>query len=268
MLKPSLDRVVGRFFSALGSKSFASPFSRMPAFPPGMNRQRKPTGGVAVPSGGCDQALACLLHEIRNYSATVRGGISLLRRECRSDGMMAPLGRMEKALNKIDSLSYQMLRAASLNGIADLRRIDIVDLLKGCIEDHFPERKPCFRLETAGEIPELCGDFPKLERVFLNLFRNALEAGGTDILVHLSPSPAGLRIRVEDNGCGAGKEQLEKMFQPLYSTRTATGGTGLGLFMVKAIIDSHKGSIHAASKDASGPSGSGMVFSLELPRAQ
>src|SRR3954466_13163408 len=107
MLQPSLDRVVGRFFSALGSKALALPFSRMPAFPSGKNRQRKPTGGVAIPSGGCDQALACLLHEIRNYSATVRGGIGLLRRECPSDGMLAPLGRMERALNKIDSLSLQ-----------------------------------------------------------------------------------------------------------------------------------------------------------------
>jgi len=239
----------------------------MPAFPSGKNRQRKPTGGVAIPSGGCDQALACLLHEIRNYSATVRGGIGLLRRECPSDGMLAPLGRMERALNKIDSLSLQVLRAASLNGAADLRRIDIVDLIKGCIEDHFPERQAIFRLETAGEIPELCGDFLKLERAFLNLFRNALEAGATAVLVHLSPSPAGARILVEDNGCGAEKDGLERMFQPLYSTRTAMGGTGLGLYMVKAIIDSHKGSIRAASKDGSGPSGSGMVFSLELLRA-
>jgi two-component system sporulation sensor kinase A len=267
MPQPSLDRVVGRFFSALGSKAFALPFSRISAFPSGMYRGRKPTG-IAIPSGGSDQALACLLHEIRNYSATVRGGIGLLRREYPSDGMMAPLGRMERALNKIDSLSHQVLRAASLNGAADLRRIDIVDLIKGCIEDHFPERKPLFRLETVGEIPDLCGDFPKLERVFLNLFRNALEAGATAVLVHVSPSPAGLRILVEDNGCGAGKEQLERMFEPLFSTRKAAGGTGLGLFIVKAIIDSHKGSIHAASKDGSGPFGSGMVFSLELPRAQ
>jgi signal transduction histidine kinase len=215
-----------------------------------------------------EQSLLCLFHEIRNYSCTLRGNTTLLRMEPLSESMLGPLGRLERTTEKIDSLLKELLEASSITDVSALCPLEIVDLIQGCIDDHFSESETSIKIQSESEIPIISGDFQKLERVFLNLFRNAREAGSKSIKVKLSVLPHRLRILVEDDGEGATSEQIGRMFQPLYTTKKDKGGTGLGLYMVKAIIESHRGSIRVVSKNSWGGKGSGMIFCLELPRKQ
>jgi nitrogen-specific signal transduction histidine kinase len=226
--------------------------------------------GPAAPSQGddWDKILPGFFHEIRNYSSTLRGNTELLRRHSLSSSMLEPLGRMERSAAKIEYLAKELLEASSMTHLTYVSSIGIPELIEGCIQDHFPEARGSFDLRIASDIPPIEADFLKLERVFLNLFRNAREAGANQILVRVAASPDRMRIAVEDDGKGCSVDQIGMLFRPLFTTRKAHGGTGLGLYMVKAILESHGGGIRAESKNASIGKGSGMVFTMELPITQ
>ncbi|QBM17534.1 signal transduction histidine-protein kinase AtoS [Marinobacter sp. JH2] len=91
-----------------------------------------------------------------------------------------------------------------------------------------------------------------------NLVNNSLEAGATEVTVHLITSADGLDIRVQDNGPGFKPEQAQKMMEAFYTTKSH--GTGLGLAVVQAVVKAHQGefSIRPAGQ-------SGAVARIQLP---
>jgi len=109
-------------------------------------------------------------------------------------------------------------------------------------------------------LPTLHGDADKLRQVFTNLIINALQAteGITDrtpeitVTTHLQLGEDHPMIRVEicDNGCGIDPQQLQKCFEPFYTSRAK--GTGLGLAIVKRIVDQHNGTIQLQSAETGG----------------
>jgi two-component system sensor histidine kinase HydH len=115
-----------------------------------------------------------------------------------------------------------------------------------------------------GKIPKIAGDPEFLRSVFNNLFINAVQALGNDggiIKVMLaSDGSEAVRIEVSDNGPGIPQENLEKIFEPYFSTKET--GTGLGLAIVKKIIEVHNGLISVAA----GENG-GARFIIVLPGA-
>jgi histidine kinase/DNA gyrase B/HSP90-like ATPase len=184
------------------------------------------------------------------------------------EGKAGGWGRLERTSAKIECLAKEILEVSSVTQLTCTRFIGIPELIEGCILDHFSEERVSFDLQIATAVPPVEADFLKLDRVFLNLFRNAREAGANRILVRITASPERLSISVEDDGEGCSAEQIGKLFRPLYTTRKTKGGTGLGLYIVKAILDSHGGGIRAESKIGSKGRGSGMIFTLELPITQ
>ena len=93
-----------------------------------------------------------------------------------------------------------------------------------------------------------CNGVPgQLHQVFVNLITNACNAakehGGK---LHLSTGPIGrdkIRLRIADDGVGIADEDLERVFEPFFSTRRRGKGTGLGLSIVNSIIERHHGEI-------------------------
>ncbi len=122
-----------------------------------------------------------------------------------------------------------------------------------------PPERVQVKLELAADAPEVEADSDQIKRVLLNVINNALEAmgetGGSLRLSTLS-DPAGVTIRVEDDGPGV--EDVERIFEPHYTTKVK--GTGLGLAIAKTIITSHNGKIWAESEP-----GSGSTFIFTLP---
>ena len=109
-------------------------------------------------------------------------------------------------------------------------------------------------------------DRPKIEQVITNLLSNAMKYSfqGTKITVSLEIRPESAKISVQDQGQGIREEELGKLFKPFQktSTRTTAGekSTGLGLSIVKKIVEAHHGNIFVNSKF-----GEGSVFFFTLP---
>ena len=122
-------------------------------------------------------------------------------------------------------------------------------------------------IETQYRCKEAINGFSnELSQVFGNLIGNALDAmqpGGT---LHLRTASCrrGLRVTVADNGSGIPPGDLAKIFQPFF-TANKEGGTGLGLWLAKEIVERHGGAIRV--KSSTGSQRHGTVFTITLPLA-
>jgi two-component system nitrogen regulation sensor histidine kinase NtrY len=119
-----------------------------------------------------------------------------------------------------------------------------------------------FIKDIPGDLPELLLDQEQMKRVFINLFKNAVEVmeGGGEIRVSARPSEGDgmVRIEVADNGPGISVEDVSRLFEPYFSRKKKGGG--LGLAIVERIIADHNGSIHAEQNHPHGAR-----FIIELP---
>ena len=111
----------------------------------------------------------------------------------------------------------------------------------------------------------LIADRDKMEHVYFNIMSNALKYtpdGGciTTTLLHHDHC---YTLRIADTGKGIPTEELPHLFERFYQAKGAIGGTGIGLSLVKAYIDMHRGSVHAESAE-----GKGTTFVIELPDSQ
>jgi signal transduction histidine kinase len=111
----------------------------------------------------------------------------------------------------------------------------------------------------------MTGNPGKLQQVFLNLFLNAKDAmaeGGTLHILTRAVSSK-VEIVVSDTGAGISKENVRKIYDPFFTTKSGGKGTGLGLSVSYGIVQEHGGSISVDSK-----LGSGTSFRLEFPLAR
>jgi signal transduction histidine kinase len=121
-----------------------------------------------------------------------------------------------------------------------------------------------------GDAVRVCVDRTRIEQVLVNLIRNAVDALGE---VRDPERARAIRVEVgadrerrrawcaiEDSGCGIPAEALASIFDAYFTTKPPDRGTGLGLSVVKQIVESYSGSISVESK-----LGSGSKFKLELP---
>jgi len=102
-----------------------------------------------------------------------------------------------------------------------------------------------------------------LEQVFLNLFRNGIEAMEMDGLMTIAArrpedDPAHILVEVHDNGCGMDEDDIPNVFNPFFTRKKY--GTGLGMTHVKKIIDLHQGNVEIKSKK-----GEGTTVALSIP---
>jgi PAS domain S-box-containing protein len=117
------------------------------------------------------------------------------------------------------------------------------------------------RVDLAADAPEVEADADQIKRVLLNVINNALEAMGEtggELRLRTSPEEGGVAIRVEDDGPGV--EDVERIFEPHYTTKVK--GTGLGLAIARQIVAEHGGRIHAESFP-----GRGTSVQIHLPAA-
>ncbi len=107
------------------------------------------------------------------------------------------------------------------------------------------------------------GDVNQLQQVFLNMILNAIDATeeGGQIRISTSGGDDDAQIKFEDTGCGIAPENLDKVFEPFFSTKSPGKGTGLGLSICYGIIEEHKGKILVSSEGV----GKGATFAIILP---
>lgn len=111
----------------------------------------------------------------------------------------------------------------------------------------------------------LIADRDKMEHMYFNIMSNALKytPDGGCIATTLLHHDHCYTLRIADTGKGIPTEELPHLFERFYQAKGAIGGTGIGLSLVKAYIDMHRGSVHAESAE-----GKGTTFVIELPDSQ
>jgi PAS domain S-box-containing protein len=117
----------------------------------------------------------------------------------------------------------------------------------------------------APNLPQIMVDFPQMQEVFLNIILNAEQAmneahGRGKLIVKTREIKDHVRVSFADDGPGIAPENLDKVFDPFFTTRGERGGTGLGLSACHGIVTEHGGRIYVRSKP-----GKGTTFFIELP---
>lgn len=216
-----------------------------------------------------------LSHELRSPLALVRGYAGLLR-----DGELGPLVKDQvDAIDVIDAkaesisrlindiLALEAIRRESL----ELGPVDIIRLCQQAMDGAqllFAERGLTFEAECSVESLILEGDSVRLNQVLDNLIGNAAKFSpdGSLITLRAAVDPQGqcVRVSVIDRGIGIPAEKLphifERFFQGDRSIKYRYGGAGLGLAIVRQIIEAHDGKISVESGE-----GVGSTFTFELP---
>jgi signal transduction histidine kinase len=133
-------------------------------------------------------------------------------------------------------------------------------------------RKYRVRVETQLEaVPQVMGQGNQIQQLLLNLLINARQAmpGGGHVLIRLRHDPHAqtVDLTVRDTGCGIAPENLRRIFDPFFSTKTGPdesgkGGSGLGLSACRDIVEAHRGRIRVESTE-----GKGTAFTIKLPVA-
>ena len=117
--------------------------------------------------------------------------------------------------------------------------------------------------ETDPSVDPIWSDPYKLRQVLINLITNAIHATGSGgkIAIKLEDTSEGVCLTVSDTGQGIPKENLEKIFEPFFSTKPPGEGTGLGLFVCRSIIEKLGGKLEVESQ-----LGHGTSFCIRLPK--
>lgn len=163
---------------------------------------------------------------------------------------------------RLESMVKQMLDFGRPLEI-QLTKISLNELVMKTVEVAEPvARKSGVELKTDLEpsLPLLLLDGPRIEQVILNLVTNAVQASpaGERVLVRTHLESGEVLLKVADRGCGIAEEHRDNVFHPFFSTKKA--GTGLGLGIVKKIVEAHGGDVSFQSNPEKG-----VTFSVRLP---
>jgi signal transduction histidine kinase len=130
--------------------------------------------------------------------------------------------------------------------------------------DELQRNRVILRQELANDLPAVTGDRVQLQQVILNLLRNAVDAmsGIEDrpkvLAIRTEKDEGCVRLTVQDTGVGIAPQEMEKLFEAFYTTKS--GGMGMGLSISHTIIESHNGRLWATPND-----GPGATFSFSMP---
>ena len=171
------------------------------------------------------------------------------------------LVRIIEGVEQIDHFVRDLLAIArpetSAEAVAPVQVHEVIRRAGGLCEATFEACGVRLELTFAATHAVVEGIQSQLVQVFVNLLKNAATAlpkeGGT-ITVATHQAGAHLVVTLKDEGCGMTKEEMDQMFEPFYTTRRATGGTGLGLVLVRSIVTRHHGQIHVQSQPGQGTS--------------
>jgi len=218
-----------------------------------------------------DEFMAMLAHELRNPLSAISAAIQVLDA---SQGQQAPalrarsiIGRQVQHLARLVDDLLDVSRVVTGKIALDQRPLDFADLVHRAVA-LCGERQNGQRLEITSQPVWIEGDLVRMEQIVNNIVGNAVKytpAGGM-IRVHVFADEGHALLRVEDNGYGIAPELLPRVFDLfVQGERTldrAQGGLGIGLTLVRRLVELHGGTVSASSD---GP-GHGSVFTVRLPR--
>ncbi len=223
-----------------------------------------------------DEFLAMLSHELRNPMGALLNATYVLDRKGIEESQAHPVQIIQRQAKHVGRLLDDLLDVARVSkGKIELRRevfdlTAILDDAKAAVMPLVDARRHELKIEHNGQPLTVDGDPTRLLQVIENLLINAAKYTpvGGQIKLSLRRNDSVIEISVADNGVGIDPESLESVFDLFVQTVStddgAGGGMGVGLTLVKQMVDLHGGTVTAHSEG----SGKGCVFTVSLPFAE
>jgi two-component system OmpR family sensor kinase len=214
-------------------------------------------------------------HELRTPLTSIRGFAELYRQGALAspEEVSRAMARVEGEATRMGGLVEDLLLLARLDQQRPLERapVDLLELAGDAVQDARavdPSRSVLLEAVAAGPAPVVAGDAARLRQVFGNLVGNALThtPAETPLVVRVSTSSEAVLVEVVDSGPGIPASERARVFERFFrtdSSRTrASGGSGLGLSIVAALVAAHQGSVSVRETP-----GGGATFVVSLPLA-
>ncbi|MGE3769405.1 MAG: stimulus-sensing domain-containing protein [Bdellovibrionales bacterium] len=218
---------------------------------------------------------ADVAHEIKNPLASIRSAIETLARVKDPVQQGKLLDILNHDVQRLDRLITDISGASRLDAELsrlESQRVDLAELLRTIVNVNSEQNKKIkVLLSTPAERVFVAGFEVRLAQVFQNLIENAVSFSPAKGTVQVTLMRAGnlAVVRVADSGPGIPEGKLEAVFDRFYTERPASESygkhSGLGLSIVKQIVDAHKGRVYAANRYDQSQKVQGAVFTVELP---
>lgn len=222
-----------------------------------------------------DEFLAMLAHELRNPLAPIRSAAELLQRAQLDEAHVRKISEIiGRQVDHITSLVDDLLDVSRVTrGLVELENmpVDMARIVRDAVEQVQPlieSKNHHLALQLSPDAAMVMGDEKRLVQVVANLLNNAAKytRQGGHILVKTEARDAQVLLSVKDDGIGIAPELVVRVFE-LFAQAERTsdrsgGGLGLGLALVKSIVELHGGSVTCASEGL----GRGSLFTVSLPK--
>ncbi len=207
-----------------------------------------------------------IAHEIRNPLAICSSAAQFLL-----DDDLCPEFRTEciekilKGIRRASLIIENLLRFARPSPKSEMGEVNLSSLLKETLA-LITNQARIEKIDIQCHLPKdpvwIKGNFSLLQQVLINLFLNGIEAmrGGGTLILAFEKKGSEVAIHLTDTGRGISKKDLDKIFDPFYTTSPVGKGTGLGLSICYSIIKEHSGTIEMKSSE-----GKGSTFTIRLP---
>lgn len=206
------------------------------------------------------QLLRDVSHELRSPLTRLQIALGIARKKDQQNLLQAEHSRIERAVQQVDGLVSQILDLARLQqsdrDLLQLQTLPLQEQLQEWVDDAEPElqqKQLQIDWQLTAESLSCHWDWLLIQRAFDNLLRNAIRfaPAGSVLQVGLSSSHGLVSLWVQDQGPGVPEEQLESIFDPFTQVDSArdhaAGGYGLGLALVRRIVELHEGMVTASN---------------------
>jgi PAS domain S-box-containing protein len=214
------------------------------------------------------ELVSTVAHELRSPLTSVKGFTATLLAKWErfnDDQKRLMLQTVNADADRVTRLISELLDVSRIEaGRLELHKqvVDVAAIVQRDLDARVAagETADRFRLEVTGELPEIWADPDKIAQVVGNLVENALRHGAGTVTVTVGPNDQeGAAVTVTDEGEGIAPEARSRIFTKFWRGGRGRGGTGLGLYIAKGIIEAHGGTIEA---DRAPTGGAMLRFSL------
>jgi PAS domain S-box-containing protein len=218
--------------------------------------------------------IATISHELRTPMAAVYGAAeTLLHRdtELTAEQERALLEMIASQASRLSQITEEVLLASRLDRGAvpvERERVDVVGLVRQAVDAvrSQVDAPVAVEVDAAAEEVAASADGDRIQQVLVNLLDNAVKYGGSEVRVRVAPAETVVRVEVADSGPGIPPGEQRRIFEKFYRgdphhTR-APGGTGLGLYIARELVERMGGRLDVRSELRAGA-----TFVVELPRA-
>ncbi|RJQ84166.1 MAG: hybrid sensor histidine kinase/response regulator [Desulfobacteraceae bacterium] len=215
---------------------------------------------------------AGVAHEINNPLAIINEAAGYMRLLLDKQGPDMPareafqraLDKIENSVKRARAITHQLLGSVrkSESVLAEVHIAELVSETMQMLANEARDKNITLSRQAPADLPPIWVEPNQVRQILINLLSNAIHATPAHgrIWATLAGSAADVSIEIGDTGTGIPRENLEKIFEPFFSTKTPGQGTGLGLYVTRQIVEKLGGTIEVRSRV-----GQGSQFTVRIP---